>query len=173
MNKASIILGLHTNFITLFDLLENLPEGRLSPPLAPNKWSIGQHAMHLLLSTRPVTKGLQMPKPALLNAFGVKGDRQERSEEELVSDYRAALAGGVKAPPKFTPEEVTEVHKASLISDLRQELENLTAVVDQWEETDLTEYVMPHPAMGILTVREMLIFTVYHTQHHTVAMQTS
>lgn len=171
MKKAAIIQGLQTNFGTLFQVLETLPEGQLSQPLAPGKWSIGQHAKHLLLSAQPVTKGMQLPKPALLNAFGTRGERLERSEEELVKVYRSALAGGVKAPPKFTPEELTEAQKAGLVADLKQELNDLTSTIDQWSETDLSEYVMPHPALGVLTIREMLIFTVYHTQHHTLAMQ--
>ncbi|MEZ4935815.1 MAG: DinB family protein [Saprospiraceae bacterium] len=171
MKKAAIIQGLQTNFGTLFHVLETLPEGQLSQPLAPGKWSIGQHAKHLLLSTQPVTKGMQLPKPALLNAFGTRSERPEQSEEELVKVYLGALAGGVKAPPKFTPEEVTEAQKANLVADLKQELNDLTSTVDQWDETDLSEYVMPHPALGALTIREMLMFTVYHTQHHTLAMQ--
>lgn len=171
MKKAAITKGLQTNFGVLLQVLETLPEGQLSKPLAPGKWSIGQHAKHLLLSAQPVTKGMQLPKPALLNAFGTRGDRPEQSEEELVKIYLSVLAGGVKAPPKFTPEEVTEAQKTDLVADLKQELNDLTTTVDQWDETDLSEYVMPHPALGVLTIREMLMFTVYHTQHHTLAMQ--
>ena len=43
---------------------------------------------------------------------------------------------------------------------------NLCNQVARWNEADLDRYRMPHPLLGLLTVREMLQFTVYHTAHH-------
>ena len=33
-------------------------------------------------------------------------------------------------------------------------------------EKDLDFYVLPHPLIGKLTLREMLFFCIYHVQHH-------
>jgi hypothetical protein len=36
----------------------------------------------------------------------------------------------------------------------------------RWPERALDRHLLPHPLMGLLTIREMLAFTVYHTAHH-------
>ena len=36
----------------------------------------------------------------------------------------------------------------------------------KWAEDSLDRYVLKHPAMGPLTVREMLMFAHYHESHH-------
>ncbi len=38
--------------------------------------------------------------------------------------------------------------------------------VASWREEDLDRYVLPHPLLGKLTLREMLCFTLYHNYHH-------
>ncbi|MEZ4964873.1 MAG: DinB family protein [Saprospiraceae bacterium] len=170
MKKTAIIRGLEEKFAMLTGFLDNLPEGRLSPPLAPGKWSIGQHVTHLILSTAPVVKALGLPKPVLREKFGTRGDAIERGEAELIAFYKKALAGGLTAPPRLTPEAVAEDQKALLIETLRQECAQLVAALEPWEESDLSEYMLPHPALGALTMREMLIFTIFHTGHHMAAM---
>ena len=35
-----------------------------------------------------------------------------------------------------------------------------------WSERALDRYRLPHPLLGRLTVREMLLFTLYHSVHH-------
>jgi uncharacterized damage-inducible protein DinB len=42
----------------------------------------------------------------------------------------------------------------------------LCAAIAQWPETALDARRLPHPLIGRLTVREMLLFTVYHNRHH-------
>ncbi|NBX80802.1 MAG: DinB family protein, partial [Flavobacteriales bacterium] len=37
---------------------------------------------------------------------------------------------------------------------------------DNFTEDDLDKYVLPHPLLGKLTLREMLCFTIYHVKHH-------
>ena len=31
---------------------------------------------------------------------------------------------------------------------------------------DLDKYVLPHPLLGKVTLREMLYFTIHHNEHH-------
>jgi hypothetical protein len=40
----------------------------------------------------------------------------------------------------------------------------------QLSDTILDEYQIPHPLLGMLTVREFLFFTDYHTGYHTQTM---
>jgi hypothetical protein len=41
--------------------------------------------------------------------------------------------------------------------------------MDKFSEAQLDEYVLPHPILGKLTIREMLYFTIYHATHHHLA----
>jgi uncharacterized damage-inducible protein DinB len=167
MDKTTILLQLENRYARLIELIESLPEGRLEQAPEPGKWSTGQHAAHLVLSTRPLNKALRMSRAELKAAFGERGARAERDTETMIAVYRTALSQGLQAPARFTPGEITEAHKSGLLGDLRQELADLQDIIETWEESELSEYVIPHPALGPLTVREMLIFTVYHTEHHT------
>lgn len=31
---------------------------------------------------------------------------------------------------------------------------------------ELDKYILPHPLLGKLTIREMMYFTIYHVEHH-------
>jgi hypothetical protein len=42
----------------------------------------------------------------------------------------------------------------------------LYGAVEGWSERALDRFRLPHPALGQLTVREMLHFTLYHNLHH-------
>lgn len=167
MDKATILFQLENRYASLIELIESLPAGQLEQAPEPGKWSIGQHAAHLVLSTRPLNKALRMSRVELKSTFGERGARAERDTESMIAVYRAALSQGLQAPARFTPGEIKEEDKSGLLGDLQQELAALQTVIESWEESDLSEYVIPHPALGALTVREMLIFTIYHTEHHT------
>lgn len=167
MEKTAIISALREKFNILTDSLGALPEAQISQPLAPGKWSIGQHAMHLLLSTRPVTSGMALPKEVLAGKFGTEGAAPERSFEDLHAFYLQVLAGGVTAPPVFTPELISASQKQELITALQTAASELIEAALAWSEEELSAYVMPHPALGKLTIREMLMFTIFHTAHHT------
>lgn len=47
-------------------------------------------------------------------------------------------------------------------------LRRLCASLDSFTEKELDQYVLPHPLLGKLTLREMMFFTIYHVQHHEV-----
>ena len=53
-----------------------------------------------------------------------------------------------------------------LLDDLRKEGQRLVEVAGKWSESDLDEYVLPHPLLGDLTIRNMLQFSYYHLEHH-------
>jgi molybdopterin synthase catalytic subunit len=45
-------------------------------------------------------------------------------------------------------------------------VKKLNKVAQKCSEKDLDYYVIPHPLIGKLTLREMLFFCIYHVQHH-------
>lgn len=38
-------------------------------------------------------------------------------------------------------------------------------------EKNLDTLILPHPLMGKMTVREIIMWTAYHTEHHTTTLQ--
>jgi hypothetical protein len=132
-------------------------------------WSPADNVRHLLKSNRPVASALAMPKALLAIRFGA-GLRPSVSYSELRARYLSALASGVKAgrfaPAPLNPSEQSEEHRRSLMTTLDTVSKNLTSAVSRWREWQLDRLRLRHPALGNLTVREMLFFTLYHNLHH-------
>ena len=80
------------------------------------------------------------------------------------------LAGGVDAG-EYAPAAVDVPDdragwQRELVSECRNAVAALGATVARWDEADLDTYRLPHPLLGPLTLREMLVFTLYHYSHH-------
>ena len=56
--------------------------------------------------------------------------------------------------------------KNVLISDLNKLIKTLNEKIERLSEQDLDKYMLPHPLIGKISIREMLYFTIYHVQHH-------
>ncbi len=132
-------------------------------------WSPADNVRHLLRSNRPVLRALSTPKILLLVRFGA-GLRPSSTYAEVRERYLARLSAGVTAgrfaPRPLASSEQTEEQRSGLLADLDQVSESLTGEVSGWREWQLDRLRLPHPALGRLTVREMLFFTLYHNLHH-------
>ena len=56
--------------------------------------------------------------------------------------------------------------KEELLKRFLEAKDLLVKNLDRWPKGSLDKYQLPHPLLGKITVREMLYFTIYHTQHH-------
>jgi hypothetical protein len=43
---------------------------------------------------------------------------------------------------------------------------HIAAIQKNRTEDDLDNYLVKHPLLGRITLRELCYFTIYHTQHH-------
>ena len=59
-----------------------------------------------------------------------------------------------------------EARRGKTLGRWRRAGGELRGAVGRWSEDQLDRYQLPHPAMGKMTVREVLFFTVYHNAHH-------
>ena len=59
-----------------------------------------------------------------------------------------------------------EGNKEDLIQEFKMTNDKFLKKLDSFEEDDLDKYLIPHPVLGKLTIREMLYFTICHTLHH-------
>ncbi len=132
-------------------------------------WSPADNVRHLLKSNRPVARALGMPKALIAVRFGLSLGASA-SYEGLRKRYYERLAAGQKAgrfgPAPLEPAEMNEAKRASLMVDLDAVFRNLASAASRWQEWQLDRLRLPHPALGKLTVREMLFFTLFHNLHH-------
>lgn len=133
---------------------------------APGKWSALQHMVHIHLGVKAMATYLALPREVIAEKFG-RMDRPSMDMDALTRKYSERLAQGVVPPDRFTPPAVTAEGRAALIAEGRELLHMLIETLAAWNEGDLDGYMCPHPAMGPLTAREMVMFTVLPAEHHT------
>ena len=167
MEKRLIEAKLNESHLELIHFVLGLNKADFEKNTA-EKWSAGQELEHIYLSVKALRRFLRFPKFILQFLLG-KSNRPSKSYDELVKKYLqriASIDGGPKAPPPFVPKSVTQQRGIELKSMLQNELKLLIEKLNQFSEQELDLYIMPHPALGKLTLREMYYFTIYHSIHH-------
>ncbi len=164
MTKELIIQKLQGNHRQFAELLLSLNEHgfQLSPN---NKWSAGQQLNHIQLSVAPFKQALSLPLFILKLIFG-KANRPSKTYDELVAKYRDKLSKGGVAPGRFIPKLVAFDNRERVVNKLTATVEGLCRRVKTYNESELDGYILPHPLLGKVTLREMLYFTIYHVTHH-------
>jgi len=163
--KEEIITGLIDVFDRTYAYCNAQHNDLFEKPISEGKWSTAQNIDHLCSSTFPLAKAMSMPKLAMKMTFGTN-NRSERTIDALFEKYKSALANGLTAPAQFEPPVITNAQKMEVLNKFKYAKEKLITVVEKWDEKAMSKYVVPHPAIGKLTIREMLFFTVFHTEHH-------
>ena len=134
-----------------------------------DKWSIAENLIHLVKSVKGLSKAFAMPKEQLIVAFG-KPNHPSISYKILFEKYKAFLAKGIipsVAAATFAP-QITEGDTLKSVVELFDlHHNNFIESLKYFTEEELDNYQIPHPALGNLTVREMLYFTIFHIEHHT------
>ena len=129
------------------------------------KWTAGQQLDHIYRSVSAVKMGLTLPK-FLLRLIVGKTNRPSKDYEALVAKYKLRLEAGGKARGRFIPKPVGPGQKTIVKDKLLEAVDKLCGKIDGYNEEQLDYYILPHPLLGKLTVREMLYFTIYHVEHH-------
>ena len=130
-----------------------------------NKWTAGQQLDHILRSVAPLKMVFGFPKLLIGLLFG-KANRPSKTYAELIGKYHLKLARGGRASGRFIPQAITFSRKEQLSKALLITVKKLTTRLDGFSEQQLDRYILPHPLLGKLTLREMMYFTIYHVEHH-------
>ena len=148
--------------------LQVFPDAQFFAPQG-QAWSPAEHVRHLRKSTAPVARALGLPKFLIGLRFG-KARGESRSFSDVRTIYRAALEAGGQAgryAPSREPSPASSAERRSqIMTAWAAATTDLQRQAARWPEPALDRYRLPHPLLGLLTVREMLAFTVYHTAHH-------
>jgi len=132
-------------------------------------WSPAGNVRHLNKSIGPLARAFRLPRPAIWVLFG-KARKPSRTYAGLRQDYLAMLEQGAGAG-SFAPEPASELGndarpRVDLMAKREDFSRQLWLAIDSWRDQDLDRYLLPHPLLGKLTLREMLFFTLYHNYHH-------
>jgi DinB superfamily len=166
MDKETIVDLLdqkHTELITWLkqqpdDAWEQGPEG---------KWTQGQQALHLLQSIKPLNNALSLPKFLLRYKFG-KANRPVRAYDDIVKRYHERLedAKGKTFKGSQNMKIPTITDKNFILNRLQTESKKLQYKTKKISDKNLDTVVLPHPLMGKMPVREIIMWTAYHVEHH-------
>lgn len=129
------------------------------------KWTAGQQLEHIYLGIKPVRQILSLPKFLLKIIWG-QANREGLNYEDLVKKYLHKLEKGGIATGRFIPKTVNIEKRQILKIELKNEVISLCSKIDKFTENQLDKFVLPHPLLGKLTIREMLYFSIYHVEHH-------
>lgn len=168
MDKSALTAQLAEQYQAFLAHLDRLDE--TTWVLQPNgKWSAGQQLDHIVRAVKPVNLAFGLPKwvPRLL--FG-RANRPSRTYEGLVEKYKSKLSAGAKASKMFVPPPAQWEDKTAQMATLEKTVAKLCKRLQRYSEAELDNLLLPHPILGKLTLREMLYFTIYHVQHHKVAL---
>ena len=163
-SKEEIIVALNEKVDAFISHISALNSQQFE--MTPNeKWSAGQNLDHLIRSIQPLQLAYSLPKFMLKLLFG-KANRPSKTYEELVAKYKAKLAAGGRASRRFVPPIIYADKKTTLLSTYQKQKQKLISKIKNTNEKDLDLYILPHPLLGKITLREMLFFTIYHNEHH-------
>lgn len=167
MNKDDIVNLLDEKHKILLEWLEQ-HDDELWQSGPENKWTTGQQALHLLQSIIPVNNALSMPKFIIRFKFG-KTNREVRDYDTVISRYLEKLknAGEMVSPYSRKLKTPPLSDKKYILSRLQMENKKLQYKTRKLTDKHLDELVLPHPLMGKMPVREIIMWTAYHTEHHT------
>jgi hypothetical protein len=130
-----------------------------------NKWSPAGHYLHLIQSVKPFNAALKAPKLALWWKFG-KNKNSVRTYDELVAYYRSLP---VPSRTGFEPRFKDHMSKSYLIEAFQKHHNEMLKSLENWSDKSTESYVLPHPLMGKISIKELLFFMNHHINHHNLA----
>ena len=166
MNRNDIITRLQENHQSFISLIISLNENEFLFT-ANNKWTPGQQAEHILRSIKPVNRAFGLPHFILKIIFG-GSNRPSKTFDALVQKYKDKLAAGGKSSAPYIPKPVAFKDRESICNSVLAINEKICTQLNKCSEEQLDTYVLPHPLLGKLTLREMLYFNIHHVKHHEI-----
>ncbi len=133
-------------------------------------WGPAQHAAHLANSHERVTRGLRMASalpPATAPARGYVAVREAYLAALARAPVELLAANGKSAA---LPEHSTQAEVIARYESASRALRDAAAA---WSEAELDERAFPHPILGAIPARDMLLFMLYHDRHHMAGMRRS
>ena len=167
MEKDAIADLLEEKYQTLLHWLEQHDDEKWqSGP--EGKWTTGQQALHLLQSIKPLNAALSMPKFMLRYKFG-KANRDVRDYNTVANRYQERLKDvqGKTYKGSQNMKVPTLNDKSYILNRLQVENKKLQYKTRKLSDKHLDTLILPHPLMGKMPLREIIMWSAHHVEHHT------
>ena len=166
MDKEAIATLIEEKYSDLITWIKNQPHD-LWTQGPEGKWTTGQHILHLLQSITPLNTALSLPRFIVRYKYG-KANRPVRNYETIKKRYHERLAEHkgktFKASQNMNVPNLADKHY--LINRLQTESKKLQYKTVRISDKNLDTLVLPHPLMGKMPVREIIMWSAYHVDHH-------
>jgi len=147
------------------EIFSDVSDANWKKNLIPAKWSMADQQGHLLLSAYQVT-GVYKQPDTFFEPFG-SPPILKRSYEDLFKLYQQRLADGQKATPDSIANPEDLLNSSDGLDAWKAVCQKLiNRLNENWTEERLDKFVVPHPALGLITTRELLFFQIFHSNHH-------
>lgn len=171
MTKPEIITAAELAFTRFSETCNAVEESRFFKKPG-TKWSVAENVQHLIISTKTSSLAWWLPK-FLVRWIGGRPNRGSRSFAELKAKYYQKLSDGAVASSRFVPKPIA-IHygKTRIMDNWQKATSKFTgALTKNRTENDLDNYLVKHPLLGRITLRELCYFTIFHTEHHLESIQ--
>jgi len=165
--KREIVAAFETEFRAVHNFFADIDKEKfLAAPAGV--WSPAENLVHLIKSCAPVIMALNVPRTALRIRFGWVRHELRTLAQVRHTYVHEALANGGKAGGPFLPEVLEPLAgaQARILGKWQEKGTEMQAALGKWSDKALDHYLLPHPLLGKMTVREILFFTLYHNLHH-------
>lgn len=171
MNKLEIIAGADKCFNDFLQACITMDED-LFFQTCENKWSAAENMQHLIISTNITSMAFWLPK-FLVRLIGGSPNRISRTPIELKEKYYKKLSEGGKATGRFVPKSISIKYGRQTLIDnwYKSTFKFIQSLLKKRSEKDLDSYLVKHPLLGRITLRELCYFTIFHTEHHLQSIQ--
>lgn len=126
-------------------------------------WGPGHHLAHLTRTSLAIARGLGS---GTLPAHSHGRSRSYTQVLEAATTTLGATPRDRLLEMGRVVEVATGTRRDELVSSFAAASASLRAAAGSWDEAALDRQAMRHPLLGELTVREMLLFCVFHERHH-------
>lgn len=160
---AEILTALELSASKTAEFFMSIPEAQFFTGDAQH-WGPAYHLGHLTMTYASVTRGLRAGR-----RLPTHGTGKSRSTYEMGMIALNALAA---APPEkhlanpLVPTVDPSISAHAMAVQLIEANASMRTALETWTEEALDTRAMPHPYLGPITVREMLLFMPMHDGHH-------
>jgi hypothetical protein len=167
--NAALVHLLENKQNAFTDYLNSLSEEELHRSIG-SKWNALEHAEHIYNSLRLLPPLYATPAFLLRWKFG-KANRPSHSYDEVKKRYLEKLASKDVRNNPFAAKKGKLLRKSEVLLRIDRCIHKLKKQLLKMSSKKLDLCILPHPLLGKITLREMLLFSAYHIEHHQLVMQ--
>ena len=149
--------------------LAKYPDAEFFRRASRDVWAPVDQVRHLTKSLRAIAKVFEMPRLLLALRFGI-ARRRSREYHAFRGEYEERLRRGIGrnpfAPRALDPSEQTDDGRERVMLQHQEAVDRTCRAIEGYPEWSLDRLRARHPALGMITMRELAMFALIHNVHH-------